>query len=108
MNDIDKTVIVAMIAVIVTVGVCWMISSTLQPELIEPHGPMTGGDENTDPMMMPSAEAIPWDEMIYVPVYPECEGEEMILIDEPTKIEYANGTTIWHWLYTCQIAEMNR
>ena len=51
---------------------------------------------------------IQFDEMIYVAVYPECEGENMLLIDGPIKISYDDGTTIWHWLYTCKYAEATR
>lgn len=107
MNETNKTIIIVAVVCIAAIGVGWMISSTLPSELTEPHGPMTGGDE----MIHPYSTAMPeisMDEMIYVPRYPECVGEKMVLIDDPNKIEYENGTTVYHWLYTCQIAEMNR
>lgn len=100
MNNQTKTVIVTIIACIAFAGVIWMISSTLPKEVIEPHGPMIGEDD-VGPLGL---EAIPWDEVIYVPIYPECKGEKMVFIEDMVKIEYANGTTIWHWLYTCEKA----
>jgi hypothetical protein len=58
-------------------------------------------------MMPPRSEAIPWDEVIYVPIYKECIGERMVFTDDVIKIERGNET-IYHWLYTCEKAEMNR
>ena len=107
MDNESKTIIVVLMTCLAAIGVGWMISSTLQPAMIEPRGPMTGGDD-VEPTWQLGTEAIPWDEVIYVPMYPECEEEKMVLIDDVVKIEYENGTTVYHWLYTCEKAEINR
>jgi hypothetical protein len=102
-----KTIIVILLASAAMVGLCLMVSSTLQTDdPIEPCGPMTGGD--CTPPTLAGTEVILWDEMIYVPTYPECVGENRVHVDGPIKIEFENGTTAWHQMYTCQKAEMNR
>ena len=108
MNDTNKNIIIVILMCAPVVGLAWMISSTLPAAPIEPCGQLTGGDENIGPMGMYDVEAINWDEMIYVPVHPKCKGENMIFVGGPVRIKYENGTEIWHWPYTCAIAEMNQ
>lgn len=104
MNTDYKTVIVIALVCIAAVAVGYGIYASMEPSPIEQYGPMTEGDVPT-PL---GVADIPWDEVIYVPIYPECVGEKMILIDDMVKIEYANGTTVYHWMYTCKKAEMDR
>ena len=105
MDNESKTVIVIILVCIAALAVGYGIYTSLKPSQIEPYGPMTGEDVRTP---LGAVSDIPWDEVIYIPLYPECEGEKMVLINNITKIEYENNTTVYHWLYTCEKAEMNR
>lgn len=105
MDNESKTIIVIILVCIAAVAVGYGIYASLEQVQIEPYGPMDGGDVQTP---LGAVSDIPWDEVIYVPVYPECKGEKMVLIDDVVKIEYENGTTVYHWLYTCEKAEINR
>lgn len=107
MNDEFRNIIVIILVCIAAVAVGHGIYASMEQAHIEPCGMMTGGCDD-EPMGQPGTEAIPWDEVIYVPAYPECAGEKRVHVDGPIKIEYENGTTMWHQIYTCQKAEMNR
>ena len=103
----NKNHLIIITIIMIAVIAAAIVLNNQPPAVIHPSGPMTGGHEQIQPYPA-TLTATQMDEMIYVALYPECVGEKMVFIDDPIKIEYENGTTLHHWIYTCEKAELNR
>lgn len=47
-------------------------------------------------------------DIIYIPVCEACVGNTRTFVGAPNKVQYDNGTAVWHQFYVCKGSTWNR